>query len=92
MPSVHQSTALVWPQPLITSGAIYSSVPTKELVRKLAMHDLVSIVGREVGVAPLRPTIIVGAPPGPDCFERSKSDSIMCPLWWRRMSVHVRFV
>lgn len=56
------------------------------------MHDLVSIVGREVGVAPLRPTIIVGAPPGPDCFERSKSDSIMCPLWWRRMSVHVRFV
>lgn len=45
------------------------------------MHDLVSIVGREVGVAPLRPTIIVGAPPGPDCFERSKSDSIMCPLW-----------
>ena len=77
MPSVHQSTALVWPQPLITSGAIYSSVPTKEFVRKLAMQDLVSMVGREVGVAPLRPTIIVGAPPGSDCLERSKSDNMM---------------
>jgi hypothetical protein len=47
MPSVHQSTALVWPLPLITSGAMYSSVPTNELVRKLAMHDLVSIDGSE---------------------------------------------
>ena len=77
MPRVHQSTALVWPQPLMTSGAIYSSVPTNELVRKLAMHDFVSIVGSDVGVAPFRPTIIVGAPPGPDCLERSKSDNII---------------
>ena len=77
MPKVHQSTALVWPHPLMTSGAIYSSVPTNELVRKLAMQDLVSIVGRDVGVAPFRPTIIVGAPPGSDCFERSKSDSMI---------------
>ncbi len=77
MPRVHQSTALVWPQPLMTSGAIYSSVPTKEFVRKFAMHDFVSMVGNDVAVAPFRPTIIVGAPPGPDCFERSKSDNMM---------------
>ena len=38
---------------LMTSGAIYSSVPTKELVRKFAMHDLVSIVGRLLDDAPL---------------------------------------
>ena len=50
------------------------------------MHDFVSIVGRDVGVAPLRPTIMVGAPPGPDCFERSKSDNIICPDWWSRIS------
>lgn len=61
----------------MTSGAMYSSVPTKELVRKFAMHDLVSIVGREFGVAPLRPIIIFGAPSGPDCFDRSKSDNMM---------------
>lgn len=70
----------------MTSGAIYSSVPTKEFVRKLAMQDFVSIVGRDVGVAPLRPTIMVGAPPGPDCFDRSKSDNMICPDWWRRIS------
>lgn len=61
----------------MTSGAMYSSVPTKELVRKFAMQDLVSIVGKEFGVAPLRPIIIFGAPSGPDCFERSKSDNMM---------------
>ena len=61
----------------MTSGAIYSSVPTKEFVRKFAIHDLVSMVGNDVGVAPLRPTIIVGAPPGPDCFDRSKSDNMI---------------
>lgn len=27
---VHQSTADEWPQPLMTSGAMYSSVPTKD--------------------------------------------------------------
>ena len=70
----------------MTSGAIYSSVPTKEFVRKLAMQDFVSIVGRDVGVAPLRPTIMVGAPPGPDCLDRSKSDNMICPDWWRRIS------
>lgn len=43
------------------------------------MHDFVSIVGNDVGVAPFRPTIMVGAPPGPDCLDRSKSDNIMCP-------------
>lgn len=63
----------------MTSGAMYSSVPTKEFVRKLAMQDFVSMVGNEVAVAPLRPTIIVGAPPGSDCFERSKSDNIIWP-------------
>ena len=70
----------------MTSGAMYSSVPTKEFVRKLAIHDFVSMVGSEVGVAPLRPTIMVGAPPGSDCLERSKSDSMMWPDWWRRIS------
>jgi hypothetical protein len=79
MPSVHQSTALVCPLPLITSGAMYSSVPTNELVRKLAMHDLVSMVGSEFGLVPFLPMIMVGLPPGSDCFERSKSDNMMCP-------------
>ena len=41
------------------------------------MQDLVSIVGREFGVAPLRPIIILGAPSGPDCLDRSKSDNMM---------------
>ena len=77
MPSVHQSTALVWPLPLITSGAMYSSVPTKELVRKFAMQDFVSIVGKELELVPLRPIIIVGAPPGSDCFDKSKSDNMI---------------
>ena len=86
MPRVHQSTALVCPHPLITSGAIYSSVPTNEFVRKLAMQDLVSIVGSELVFVPFLPMIMVGFPPGSDCFDRSKSDSIMCPDWWRRMS------
>ena len=63
----------------MTSGAIYSSVPTNEFVRKLAMQGLVSIVGREVGVAPFRPKIIVGPPPGSDCFDKSKSDNMIWP-------------
>lgn len=86
IPRVHQSTAEVCPQPLMTSGAMYSSVPTKELVLKFAIQDLVSIVGSELAVAPLRPKIIVGAPPGSDCLERSKSDSMICPDWCRRIS------
>lgn len=77
IPRVHQSTALVWPQPLITSGAIYSSVPTNELVLKSAMHDLVSMAGRELMFVPLRPRMMVGLPPGPDCFDKSKSDNMM---------------
>lgn len=81
IPSVHQSTALVWPHPLITSGAMYSSVPTKELVRKLAIQDLVSTIGSEDCDAPERETIMVGTPPGSDCFDKSKSDNMMCPDW-----------
>lgn len=85
MPNVHQSTALVCPQPLITSGAMYSSVPTNEFVRKLLMHDLVSIVGKLLlfGFELIPPDdrefayIIVGAPPGSDCFDKSKSESMM---------------
>ena len=73
----------------MTSGAMYSSVPTNELVRKLAIHDFVSIVGNEVGVAPLRPTIMVGAPPGSDCFDKSKSDNMIWPDWCKRMSVPI---
>lgn len=79
MPNVHQSTALVCPLPLITSGAMYSSVPTKELVRKLAMQDLVSMVGREDVDVPFLPMIMVGLPPGSDCLDRSKSESMMWP-------------
>ena len=33
IPRDHQSTALLCPSPLMTSGARYSSVPTKELAR-----------------------------------------------------------
>ena len=47
------------------------------------------MVGREFGVAPLRPMIMVGAPPGSDCFERSKSDNMMCPDWCNKMSTRV---
>lgn len=43
------------------------------------MHDFVSIVGKEEDVVPPRAIIIVGAPPGPDCLERSKSDNMMWP-------------
>lgn len=78
IPRVHQSTALVCPHPLMTSGAMYSSVPTKELVLKFAIHDLVSIAGNElVEEVPLRPRIIVGFPPGSDCLDKSKSDNII---------------
>lgn len=65
----------------MTSGAMYSSVPTNEFVRKFAMHDLVSIVGRASVLAPFFPIIMVGLPPGSDCLDRSKSESIMWPDW-----------
>jgi hypothetical protein len=79
MPSVHQSTALVCPHPLITSGAMYSSVPTKEFVRKFAIHDFVSMAGMLCDV-PLRlAKRMPGRPPESDCLERSKSDNIMWP-------------
>ena len=101
MPSVHQSTALVCPQPLITSGAMYSSVPTNEFVLKFAMQLFVSIVGILFGVGldvmppvcgrealePLAARRTAGAPPGSDCFDKSKSESIMWPDWCSRMSV-----
>ena len=91
MPNVHQSTALVWPHPLITSGAMYSSVPTKLFVRKFAMQLFVSIVGMLPGdgfeVMPpvcgrealelLAANKTAGAPPGSDCFDKSKSESMM---------------
>lgn len=64
----------------MTSGAMYSSVPTNELVLKLFMQDLVSMVGKLLEDVPLRPLrIMVGRPPGSDCFDKSKSDSMMCP-------------
>lgn len=47
MPSVHQSIALGWPQALITSGALYPSVPTNELVRRSATREHVSTSGAE---------------------------------------------
>jgi hypothetical protein len=43
------------------------------------MHDFVSIVGSELVFVPFLPIIIVGFPPGSDCFDKSKSDNIMCP-------------
>lgn len=53
------------------------------------MHDLVSIVGRLLlfGFEVMPPDereeayIMVGAPPGSDCFDKSKSDSMMWPDW-----------
>ena len=66
---------------------MYSSVPTKEFVRKSAMHDLVSTRGYPDEVEPFRvPRIMVGAPPASDCFDRSKSDNMIWPDWWSRMS------
>ena len=79
MPKVHQSAALVWPLPRITSGAMYSSVPTNELVLKSAMQDFVSTKGYIFELAPFRPPAktIVGTPPEPDCFDKSKSESMI---------------
>jgi hypothetical protein len=74
----------------MTSGAMYSSVPTNELVRKSAMQLLVSMVGRLFGAGllempplALRPParIMPGTPAASDCFERSKSESMMWPDW-----------
>lgn len=80
MPRVHQSTALVCPFPLMTSGAIYSSVPTKELVLKLAIHDLVSSVGSDAEEPPPDfARIMDGTPFASDCFDRSKSDNMIWP-------------
>jgi hypothetical protein len=53
------------------------------------MQDLVSIVGKLLlfGFELIPPDdrefayIIVGAPPGSDCFDRSKSESMMWPDW-----------
>lgn len=62
------------------------SVPTNEFVLKSAMQLLVSTSGTPFGVMSL---IAAGAPPfpfGSDCFERSKSESMMWPVSWRRMS------
>lgn len=81
IPSVHQSTALVCPLPLMTSGAMYSSVPTNEFVRKFAMQDLVSMVGNDDVLVPFLPIIMVGLPPGSDCLDRSKSESMIWPDW-----------
>ena len=66
---------------------MYSSVPTNEFVLKFAIQDFVSIVGRLLlfGFEVMPPDeredayIIVGAPPGSDCLERSKSESMMWP-------------
>lgn len=55
-------------------GAMYSSVPTNELVLKSAMHILVSTNGTPFGVMCLIPA---GAPPASDCLDRSKSLSMM---------------
>ena len=43
MPRVHQSTLAEWPLLWITSGAMYSSVPTNELVLKSFTTELVLI-------------------------------------------------
>jgi hypothetical protein len=76
----------------MTSGAMYSSVPTNEFVLKSAIQDLVStnIVCpsahfpdvRRNQLTPFGPPdlIVAGAPPGsPDCFDKSKSDNMICP-------------
>lgn len=49
-----------------------------EFVRKSAIQLFVSTRGTPLGVIIL---IEAGAPPNEsDCFERSKSDSMMCPV------------
>lgn len=65
----------------MTSGAMYSSVPTKELVLKFAMQALVSIVGNEADDPDDLPSIIDGTPPESDCLDKSKSDNMMWPDW-----------
>lgn len=79
----------------MTSGAMYSSVPTNEFVRKLLMQLFVSIVGMlfgegllEIPPLALRPParIIPGTPPASDCLDKSKSESMIWPDWCRRMS------
>jgi len=58
-------------------------VPTKLFVRKLAIQDLVSMAGGVDGEDDLT---TVGSPTGQDCFDRSKSVNMMCPVWCNRMS------
>jgi hypothetical protein len=66
---------------------MYSSVPTNEFVRKFAMHERVSMAGIESArPPPFLDSTMPGLPPPPDCLERSKSDSMMWPDWWSRMS------
>ena len=78
------------------------SVPTNEFVRKLAVHVIVSTNGtckilrkqETISHSKLTPLCsectIVGIPLGSfDCFARSKSDNMMCPDWWSRMSTKV---
>lgn len=59
------------------ADVVLPSVPTKLFVRRWAIHDFVSIAGGMEGKAFLT---MVGSPAGDDCFERSKSVSMMCPV------------
>jgi hypothetical protein len=81
---------------------MYSSVPTNEFVRKVAVHDFVSMTAfcelEEEGLrlenalemALAKPEgearTMVGVPGLVVGLERSKSVSMMWPVWWRRMS------
>mmetsp|Transcript_22157 Transcript_22157/g.53017 ORF Transcript_22157/g.53017 Transcript_22157/m.53017 type:complete len:219 (+) Transcript_22157:656-1312(+) len=95
IPSAHQSTSDPWPVPLMTSGARYSSVPTKEL-------DLPSGSATRRYFSKVRLSLF--PLPQPDCPElacdtvfsmrgvvtalakdRSKSVRTTWPLPWRRM-------
>jgi hypothetical protein len=59
------------------SDDTHSSVPTKELVLKSAMTDLVSTTQFPFGVICFTPAGVTD--PVSVCFERSKSESIICP-------------
>jgi len=43
------------------------------------MQAFVSIVGNDVDEPGDLPRIIDGTPPASDCFDKSKSDNMMCP-------------
>mmetsp|Transcript_12192 Transcript_12192/g.37177 ORF Transcript_12192/g.37177 Transcript_12192/m.37177 type:complete len:230 (+) Transcript_12192:580-1269(+) len=96
MPSVHQSTAPLWLLPSITSGAMYSSVPTNEKLRgstgslptiskskSLDLPELLRLLecmGHIIRERPLFDFVITLGDCDSPSLERSKSVRATCPL------------